>query len=337
MTASPTMSLHDVAAILEADGAPGLARRATGPFLLEVRLEDPAARAGRRSLAGLPAPPSSSLDTTEYVEDVLLDLRRMRGAEDAVVHVIAHGCVVGRAEDCALQLDAGAVSQHHARFEEREGAWTMTDVGSTNGTFVERERLAPGAPGPISSFQRVQLGERRFVFLLLADLCALLTPVRAPCQLPIATLATELDSLGSRHFLLRHEVPYLLVDGGEGKRGEFAPTTAFALAGPGPFRIGRSHELEIPVPSKPVSKLHATLSRGPDHESWWVEDVGSSNGTTRNGEHLARGKATRLTSWDSLTFGSGSVAGLYLDPRGLLEFLSERGSARAGRAPRGGP
>lgn len=59
---------------------------------------------------------------------------------------------IGRAADNTLVVDDDYASSHHARLYQTEGRWIVEDVGSTNGTWIERNRitgptlLEPGAP-----------------------------------------------------------------------------------------------------------------------------------------------------------------------------------------------
>jgi len=48
---------------------------------------------------------------------------------------------VGRDEDVAICLDEPLVSRRHARIERRGEAWVVVDLGSTNFTRVNGERL----------------------------------------------------------------------------------------------------------------------------------------------------------------------------------------------------
>lgn len=48
---------------------------------------------------------------------------------------------IGRAEDNDLFLLDGSLSRQHARVEVEDGRVTLVDLGSTNGTFVEGERI----------------------------------------------------------------------------------------------------------------------------------------------------------------------------------------------------
>ena len=48
---------------------------------------------------------------------------------------------VGRAPDCDVFLDDEGVSRNHAKVVRRDDAWLVVDVGSTNGTFHNGERI----------------------------------------------------------------------------------------------------------------------------------------------------------------------------------------------------
>lgn len=63
---------------------------------------------------------------------------------------------IGRAAACTLTLDDTYVSQQHARILRRDGQHLVDDLGSTNGTFVNRERIA--APVVLKPGDRVQIG-----------------------------------------------------------------------------------------------------------------------------------------------------------------------------------
>ncbi len=54
----------------------------------------------------------------------------------------------GRSSRSALFLDDITVSRHHAAFIVSEGSLTVQDLGSTNGTYVNGERVALATLGP---------------------------------------------------------------------------------------------------------------------------------------------------------------------------------------------
>jgi pSer/pThr/pTyr-binding forkhead associated (FHA) protein len=56
---------------------------------------------------------------------------------------------VGRAATCDLVVADTYVSNVHARIFSRDGSWWLEDLGSTNGTYVNRSRVSvPTAIGP---------------------------------------------------------------------------------------------------------------------------------------------------------------------------------------------
>jgi pSer/pThr/pTyr-binding forkhead associated (FHA) protein len=67
---------------------------------------------------------------------------------------------VGRAEYNDLVLPDDGVSTTHAKLQRREGVWVLVDLESTNGCFVDGERVQgemPLAPGALLRFGDVQV------------------------------------------------------------------------------------------------------------------------------------------------------------------------------------
>lgn len=65
---------------------------------------------------------------------------------------------LGRSANTDLVLRLATISKLHSIFQEVEGVWTLVDGGSTNGTFLENERLTAGAPAVIRSGATVCFG-----------------------------------------------------------------------------------------------------------------------------------------------------------------------------------
>lgn len=56
---------------------------------------------------------------------------------------------IGRADYNDLVIPEPSVSASHAKLQRREGIWVLSDLGSTNGTFVDGERVTEETPlGP---------------------------------------------------------------------------------------------------------------------------------------------------------------------------------------------
>jgi hypothetical protein len=64
---------------------------------------------------------------------------------------------VGRAGGCQITLDDTYVSQLHARVFRRDGQMYVEDLGSTNGTFLNRKKVT--APIAIRKGDRLQIGK----------------------------------------------------------------------------------------------------------------------------------------------------------------------------------
>lgn len=66
---------------------------------------------------------------------------------------------IGRADYNDLVIADGSVSTSHAKLQRREGVWVLVDLESTNGTFVDGEKVSgetPIAPGAMVRFGDVQ-------------------------------------------------------------------------------------------------------------------------------------------------------------------------------------
>jgi hypothetical protein len=68
----------------------------------------------------------------------------------------------GRHPDSDIFLDDVTVSRRHAEFHRGSGGFTVRDVGSLNGTYVNRERVESATLG---NSDEVQIGKFRLVFI----------------------------------------------------------------------------------------------------------------------------------------------------------------------------
>ncbi len=71
---------------------------------------------------------------------------------------------IGRGGQNEIVIDDDSVSSTHARLEFDNGGWRLTDLRSTNGTFVESVRLAPEVPTPLPYGSSVRFGGVRLHF-----------------------------------------------------------------------------------------------------------------------------------------------------------------------------
>ena len=146
--------------------------------------------------------------------------------------------VVGRATGCHWIIASGAVSRRHARLVRHGSEITIEDLGSSNGTFVNGERLS--APRELRDQDRVQLGAVEIRFVMppeepSADATIALSalPKIAPVAPPPTTQPVETKTAG--------EAP---VTSGRGIR------THTPLAPPPPAPIPEELPAELPTATR---------------------------------------------------------------------------------------
>lgn len=110
--------------------------------------------------------PLGTLETGSFGDlapgSALLIVRR--GPSEGTVFPLEDELItVGRADDCNVLLDDVTVSRRHAEFRRVPGGWRLSDSGSLNGTYVNRQRIESVM---LAGGDEVQIGKYRFVFLL---------------------------------------------------------------------------------------------------------------------------------------------------------------------------
>ena len=56
---------------------------------------------------------------------------------------------IGRANDATLVLNYDYASTRHARLFPQDGQWIVEDLGSTNGTYLDRQKVTHPTPVPV--------------------------------------------------------------------------------------------------------------------------------------------------------------------------------------------
>src|SRR5689334_2984283 len=123
--------------------APSRGRRSVPP----VTAPQPPTGAGARlsdTLMGMPQPlPSPTVTPTQPqaapLASLLVRSGAMKGRRLAVKVPVVN---IGRADFNDVVISDPSVSTSHAKLQRRDDIWMLSDLGSTNGTFVEGERLS---------------------------------------------------------------------------------------------------------------------------------------------------------------------------------------------------
>jgi pSer/pThr/pTyr-binding forkhead associated (FHA) protein len=232
---------------------------------------------------------------------------------------------VGRAGDVAdVAIELSSVSKLHASFKRAPEGWTVQDEGSTNGTFVDGDRLATRTPRPVITSSVLRFGpELRLTFLeadalerFLGQLDSVLavgtaadtivdeavdvgrSKVLGKGQLPAFLEETDEDTVGTEPGAAWANVPTLKLTKGTRRFAQPAPAKPLAieckpfpriaLVQGRPIAIGRIAGNDLVLPHPKVSRRHAVIDREGDEA--FVIDLGSANGV-----HVDRKRVERAT------------------------------------------
>ncbi len=197
--------------------------------------------------------------------------------------VLAEGATVGigRLEMNDICIREQHVSRQHAVISYRDGVFTINDLGSANGVFVNDVRVEE--PYPLVAGDTIRLYVPTLIFDAMLD--------DADALKHTATLITAVAAGGKGTLTITNGA----------QEGSTIPLVMTRMT------IGRATpnaEWQIALKDPSVSRPHARLELL--EESWVLYDLGSSNGTTVNSTSVTE-KGRLLRDGDVITFG-GTVA-----------------------------
>ena len=107
-------------------------------------------------------------DASEILEDLgvkgpALVVRSGGGRAGETFHPEGERTTIGRSPDCEIFLDDVTVSRKHAVLTQRDGGFFVEDLGSLNGTFLNRHRIESAE---LNDGDELQIGKYRLMFLL---------------------------------------------------------------------------------------------------------------------------------------------------------------------------
>ena len=107
-------------------------------------------------------------DAAEILEDLgvkgpALVVRSGGGRAGETFHPEGERTTIGRSPDCEIFLDDVTVSRKHAVLTRRDGKFLIEDLGSLNGTFLNRHRIETAE---LNDGDELQIGKYRLMFLL---------------------------------------------------------------------------------------------------------------------------------------------------------------------------
>jgi pSer/pThr/pTyr-binding forkhead associated (FHA) protein/NADPH-dependent 2,4-dienoyl-CoA reductase/sulfur reductase-like enzyme len=229
---------------------------------------------------------------------------------------------IGRDKASDVVLDDPAVSGTHAQVAEHEGMLYLRDLGSRNGTYVNRALVS--VPHPLADGDVIHLGDTDLTFRSPAAAKPVAPAPVAPAPVapaPVAPPPTELPAPAAPAPPPAPVTPAApsapTVPEAPTAPGEPAAPTparevrlvvesgpmasiAFTLTPPTAV-VGRDPEADVSLSEPTVSWRHARLTAHAD--GWTVADLGSTNGTSVNAQRVEPGHEIPVGPGAQVRFG----------------------------------
>ncbi|MFI6036684.1 FHA domain-containing protein [Streptomyces sp. NPDC051315] len=224
---------------------------------------------------------------------------------------------LGRDPQGDIVLDDARVSWRHATVSFNGRGWVLEDPGSTNGTFVQGQRIqqVEVGPGSVVHLGNASDGPRLSLSAAAAKAGA---PQAQPQQQPYAAQGANqgwaqqapqpqaVQAGWQQPQQAAAPIPQQQGSGvGAGAPpvyGDRSPTTFHQFSLGRVMRIGRSLENDLVVSDLQVSRHHAEFHSTPDGRME-IRDLGSHNGTYVNGQPIAKGGSQLLGPTDVVGVG----------------------------------
>ena len=118
---------------------------------------------GETTLSLGPDEVAADLVAGEELRGPALVVRAGGGRAGETFQLLEPRTLVGRSPDCDVFLDDVTVSRRHAEIVREQNGYVIRDLGSLNGTFVNRRRIESSV---LATDDEVQIGKYRLTFLM---------------------------------------------------------------------------------------------------------------------------------------------------------------------------
>ncbi|MGD0610382.1 MAG: FHA domain-containing protein [Anaerolineales bacterium] len=168
--------------------------------------------------------------------------------------------VIGRVEPAGLIISFREISRQHAKVSYKGGSFILEDLGSSNGTYLNGERLE--SPKTLTDKDEIRLGSSiKLVF----------NQTKGEAQKILDALALQ-DAQGTRSNQTMLDSDFMKMKEPPASAPAVPPTLVVTIAGEAPkefaltkskVTLGRLEDNDIVVPSPIVSRHHASLEQTP--------------------------------------------------------------------------
>ena len=240
--------------------------------------------------------------------DYLLVINGSR--KDEKIYLTKLPVTIGRSDSVDISISQASLSRNHARIIRTDSGYIIEDLNSTNGTFVNDQRIS--ALTPIFDGDRLRLGTEIEIQL----------KVEPPQE--NATIAIGMPETGGKTMMMdmplsQPEIPPQLVVTSYGQESKVYSLTALRV------RLGRADDNDIVIENPFVSRYHAELEKR-DQDYYLIPSPRISNTLLLDGEPvmeptlLRAGAKIRVGGFDPRE----TVVLDYLMAEGGPEFTSQK-------------
>lgn len=109
------------------------------------------------------------MEPHSYVRIVILGMGIIKNTRNGKTHLLSPHYIVGRSPRSHLCLSNPRVSGTHARLDWYKGQWVVYDLASTNGSYIDHQRLNKGEHRTVIVGALMAFGDPRNVYELVED------------------------------------------------------------------------------------------------------------------------------------------------------------------------
>lgn len=149
--------------------------------------------------------------------------------------VLKSDTVIGRSADCNLRIASNEISRRHCQLIVNDGGVSVRDLGSSNGTFIDGNRIEPNVDVSLQPESELSLGGIRFVVRFELP--------QLPLPMPLAA-----DDPGSTV-----DLPFVMSETPPPESDHEIDSTLDAANGAAPGFSGKDDEQDVVPTARPVS------------------------------------------------------------------------------------
>ncbi len=196
---------------------------------------------------------------------------------------------IGRSDNNDVPIPQKHVSRQHAVIAFRDGVFTITDLGSANGTFVNDQQVTE--PYPLAHGDVIRL------YVPIIHFSAFVTEEEQETARKTGAIKVPAGDEGHAR---------VQITAGAQEGAEFLFNQEAITVG----RLTQDMNWDIALADRAVSRPHCRFIKKP--EGWTIMDLGSANGTLLNNEAVG-GDAMPLKDGDVLLIGETRLLFRVLD------------------------